>query len=179
MKILIVDDQQLVLLPLHKGLTDMGYEVKAAANVLDAIAAYDAFEPELVITDINMPFLPGAGTTDLTDINEKAAGLEIVKYVRFVKKKDTPIMMLSGNIEETVFLKSLALGANDYIKKPLKINEIGLRIKKLMGGAMRIQEPGLRERLLETWREGCTSGLSIKNPFTMAVQAALLLLYTM
>lgn len=178
MKILIVDDQQLVLLPLQKGLTDLGYEVTAAANVLDAIGAYDAFGPDLVITDINMPFLPQTGDADLTDINEKAAGLEIVKYIRSVKKQDTPIMMLSGNVEESVFLKSIELGANDYVKKPLKINDIGARVKKLMSGAKLTQEHNFRHRLLQTWRSACASRILIKDPFTIAGQLALLLLYS-
>ena len=43
MKILIVDDQELVLLSLEKCLTDLGYEVKCSNNVFDGIATYDEF----------------------------------------------------------------------------------------------------------------------------------------
>ena len=133
MKILIVDDQQLILLPLKKYLTDLGYEVKAAGNVFDAIAAYDAFNPDLVITDINMPMLPcGNMQGSPTDINEKAAGLEIVKYIRYIKLSPSPIMVLSGNVEENIIKRGFELGINEYIKKPLILKEIGLRVKRLL-----------------------------------------------
>lgn len=133
MKILIVDDQQLILLPLRKWLTDLGYEVRAAENVFDAIAAYDAFAPDLVITDINMPMLP---TTNLmaspTDINDKAAGLEIVKYIRSIKQSPSPIMVLSGNTEENIIERGFELGINEYMKKPLMLKEMSLRVKRLL-----------------------------------------------
>jgi CheY-like chemotaxis protein len=48
---------KLVILSLSKCLTDLGYEVKSANNVFNAIAAYDEFQPNLVIADINMPVL--------------------------------------------------------------------------------------------------------------------------
>jgi CheY-like chemotaxis protein len=105
MKILIVDDQELVLLSLEKCLTDLGYEVKKANNVFDAIAKYDEFLPNLVIADINMPVLSNGDTMDLpVDINDKASGLEIVKYIKKIKKHDIPVMILSGNNDEDVIL---------------------------------------------------------------------------
>jgi CheY-like chemotaxis protein len=57
MKILIVDDQELVILSLEKCLVDLGYDVVSANNVSDAIKMYDEHSPNLVIADINMPFL--------------------------------------------------------------------------------------------------------------------------
>jgi DNA-binding response OmpR family regulator len=132
-KILIVDDQQLILLPLNKWLTNLGYEVSCAENVFDAIAAYDTFSPDLVITDINMPMLPGGnGLTSPTDINEKAAGLEIVKYIRFIKQSPSPIIVLSGNVEENIIKRGFELGVNEYMKKPLILKEIGIRVQRLL-----------------------------------------------
>lgn len=132
-KILIVDDQQLILLPLTKWLSDLGYEVKFAENVFDAIAAFDAFGPDLVITDINMPMLPGGNRPGSpTDINEKAAGLEIVKYIRSIKQSPLPIIVLSGNVEENIIKRGFDLGVNEYMKKPLILKEIGMRVKRLL-----------------------------------------------
>jgi CheY-like chemotaxis protein len=134
MKILIVDDQELVLLSLEKCLTDLGYEVKKANNVFDAIAKYDEFLPNLVIADINMPVLSNGDTMDLpVDINDKASGLEIVKYIKKIKKHDIPVMILSGNNDEDVILKGFELGVSDYMKKPLSLGEIGARVKRLIG----------------------------------------------
>lgn len=108
MKILIVDDQELVLLSLEKCLTDLGYEVKSSNNVFDAIAKYDEFLPSLVIADINMPVFSSISDTDQTiDNSAKAAGLEIVKHIKVIKKHDIPVMILSGNNDEDVILKGL------------------------------------------------------------------------
>lgn len=134
MKILIIDDQELVLLSLDKCLTDLGYEVKSSNNVFDAIAQYDAFSPDLVIADINMPVLAEGNTRNLPiSINDRAAGLEIVKYIKNIKKHDTPVMILSGNNDEDVILKGFELGVSDYMKKPLSLGEIGARVKRLIG----------------------------------------------
>lgn len=133
-KILIVDDQELVLISLEKCLTDLGYEVKSSNNVFDAIAKYDEFLPNLVIADINMPVLTSADRADQPfSINDKASGLEIVKYIKGIKKHDIPVMILSGNSDEDIILKGFELGAADYMKKPLGLNEIGARVKRLIG----------------------------------------------
>ena len=133
-KILIVDDQELVLISLEKCLTDLGYEVKSSNNVFDAIAKYDEFLPNLVIADINMPVLTSADRADQPfNINDKASGLEIVKYIKGIKKHDIPVMILSGNSNEDIILKGFELGAADYMKKPLGLNEIGARVKRLIG----------------------------------------------
>jgi CheY-like chemotaxis protein len=49
-KILVIDDQELVILSLSKNVLHLGYEVKSANNVFNAIAAYE-FQPNLVIAD--------------------------------------------------------------------------------------------------------------------------------
>jgi len=134
MKILIVDDQELVLLSLNKCLADLGYDVLSSNNVFDAIKKYDQFEPDLVIADINMPVLEiESQKNDTTNINEKASGLEIVKYIKKIKKHTTPVMILSGNSDEEIIVKGFDLGAADYMKKPLSLNEIGARVKRLIG----------------------------------------------
>ncbi|MBP6754725.1 MAG: glycosyltransferase [Bacteroidia bacterium] len=134
MKILIVDDQELVLLSLKKCLTDLGYEVESSNSVSEAIAKYDEYLPDLVIADINMPISDSVTPADQPiDINSKAAGLEIVKYIKVIKNHDIPVMILSGNNDEEIILKGFDLGVSDYMKKPLSLNEIGARVKRLIG----------------------------------------------
>lgn len=127
MKILIIDDQQLVLLSLEKSLTDLGYQVISADNIVDAIQKYDALNPNLVIVDINM-------SQDNT--NESESGLEVVKHIKQIKKDKTPVMVLSGNTDEEVIIRGFDLGIDDYMKKPLSLNEIGARVKRLIGVAV-------------------------------------------
>jgi DNA-binding response OmpR family regulator len=57
MKILLADDQELVLLSLEKSLIMLGYTVIRAQNVTDAKNMYDFVMPDLVIADLNMPYI--------------------------------------------------------------------------------------------------------------------------
>lgn len=118
MKILAIDDQQLVLLPIQKRLNQLGYHVKIETDASLGISTFNTFSPDLVIVDINMPGV---------------SGLDIVKYIRNSKKADTPIMVLSGNIQDDIITEGFDLGINDYMKKPLSLNEIYARVKRLIG----------------------------------------------
>jgi CheY-like chemotaxis protein/glycosyltransferase involved in cell wall biosynthesis len=118
MKILAIDDQQLVLLSLQKRLSDLGYTVRIETDANEGISTYNSFNPDLVIVDINMPGV---------------SGLEIVKYIRNSKNADTAVMVLSGNTQDDVITEGFELGINDYMKKPLSLNEISARVKRLIG----------------------------------------------
>ena len=117
MKILAIDDQQLILLPLEKRLKKIGYDVKTETDPLDAILAYKKFQPDLVIVDIN--------------ISQNLSGLDIISYIRSVESKDVYIVVLSGRTDTKTISKAYELGINDYIKKPLSLHEICLRIQQI------------------------------------------------
>ena len=118
MKILAIDDQQLVLLPLQKRLTELGYDVKIETNGTSGIDTFNSFQPDLVIVDINMPGVPG---------------LDVVKYIRQTKNSNIPIVVLSGDTQDKTITDGFDLGIDDYMKKPLSLNEISARIKRLIG----------------------------------------------
>ncbi len=118
MKVLVIDDQELVLLPIEKRLTAMGYNVKVETNGIEGKKLFDSFNPDLVIIDINMP---------------EISGLDIVEYIREEAKSATPIMVLSGSVDDNNIIKGFELGINDYMKKPLSLNEICARTKHLIG----------------------------------------------
>jgi len=118
MKVLAIDDQQLVLLPLQKRLEALGYKVKTEFNAETGIETYKSFQPDLVIVDINMP---------------EVSGIDVVKFIRVEEKSTTPIMVLSGNTDDAIITEGFELGINDYMKKPLSLNEISARVKRLVG----------------------------------------------
>ena len=118
MKILAIDDQKLVLIPLKSRLAELGYEVLTETNALKGMELYDSFQPDLVIVDMNMPTV---------------SGMEIVQHIRRDKKDTTPIMILSGNTDDEMITKGFDLGVNDYMKKPLSLNEVCARVKRLIG----------------------------------------------
>lgn len=118
MKVLAIDDQQLVLLPLQKRLIDLGYNVKIETDATKGLKVFDAFNPDLVILDVNMP-----------DIS----GFDVISHIRITKGRQTPIMILSGVVKNDNIVKAFELGVNDYMKKPLSLSEICVRVKHLIG----------------------------------------------
>lgn len=118
MKVLAIDDQQLVLLPLQKRLMDLGYEVKIETDASNGLKTYDVFNPDLVIVDLNMP---------------NVSGFEVINHIRVKRDSQTPIMILSGNTQDDAITAAFDLGVNDYMKKPLSLVEICARVKNLIG----------------------------------------------
>ncbi|ADV50326.1 response regulator [Cellulophaga sp. E16_2] len=118
MKILAIDDQQLILMSLQKRLIELGYEVKTADSGVKGIELFKTFEPELVILDINMP-----GMT----------GLEVVKHIRIIEESKVPILVMSGNTDEKIIVNGFDLGIDDYMKKPVSLSEVAARVKRIIG----------------------------------------------
>ncbi len=117
MKILTIDDQTLILLSLEKKLSELGYEVITAKTGGEGIELFDIEKPDLVIVDINLP---------------KMSGLDIVKYIKEAAIA-TKVMIMSGDTQEDTILKGFKLGIDDYMKKPVTLNEVVARVKKLIG----------------------------------------------
>ncbi len=118
MKILAIDDQQLILLSVEKRLKEIGYTVEIADTGEKGIELYDSFQPDLVLVDINMPGL---------------SGLDVVKHIRVTKEGKIPILIMSGNTEEEIIVEGFNLGIDDYMKKPVSLDEMSARIKRLIG----------------------------------------------
>ncbi|MEP2239999.1 MAG: response regulator [Maribacter sp.] len=126
MKILAIDDQKLILLSVEKRLTEIGYEVKTANSIESGIQLFNSFKPDLVLLDMNMPEMSGTELVSCT-------GTEVVKYIRMFMKNDTPILVMSGNTDEHLIMENFSLGVNDYLKKPVSLDEMAARIKRIIG----------------------------------------------
>ncbi|APU09964.1 transcriptional regulator [Cellulophaga lytica] len=116
MKILAIDDQQLILLSVEKKLTDLGYQVQTASSGATGIETFNSFKPDLVIVDINMPDM---------------SGLDVVKHIK--NNSSTAIMVMSGNTDEDIILDGFNLGIDDYMKKPVSLEEVAARVKRIVG----------------------------------------------
>lgn len=117
MKILIAEDEPLILQTLELKLKKEGYEVVGCPDGLDAIQKIDAEQPDLVITDIMMPYM---------------SGLEVVRKVKQDGMgKSIPVIVLSTMGQESIVEEAFELGADDYLKKPFSLSELSIRIKKL------------------------------------------------
>jgi len=106
-KILVVDDDRLVLATLTHGLVQAGYEVIDADNGDDAILLAREHRPELALLDIRM---------------EGMSGFDVAAYLR--EALQTPFMFLSAFADEDTVAKVKELGAVAYLVKPLDIHQI-------------------------------------------------------
>jgi len=118
MKILAIDDQQLILMSLLKRLEDAGLEVQTATEAEQGMKLFDSYQPDLVILDINMPYV---------------SGLEVVKFIRQKRKSKVPVLIMSGKTGEETLKEAYELGINDFMKKPISLNEVLMRIQSLLG----------------------------------------------
>jgi len=142
MKILTIDDQHLILLSLEKKLTELGYQVLTADNGKLGKECFDYYKPDLVIVDINMPDM---------------SGLEVVKHIRIKSKSKTPILVMSGNTDEKIIVDGFDLGIDDYMKKPVSLNEVAARVKRILGSeptALKIAHKNDTEQMLQQYCVG-------------------------
>ncbi len=117
MKILIAEDEPLILQTLELKLKKEGYDVIGCTDGLDALQKIDAEQPDLVITDIMMPYM---------------SGLEVVRKVKQDDvQKNIPVIVLSTMGQENIVEEAFELGADDYLKKPFSLSELSIRIKRL------------------------------------------------
>ena len=118
MKILVCEDDNLLLKALKFRLKKDGFEVLTAEDGKKAIEIIGAQEADFIISDIMMPYIKG---------------LELLSYVRqkFSEKK-IPFIILSGINNEATKIESIELGADDYIVKPFIPSELSFRIKKML-----------------------------------------------
>lgn len=105
-KILVVDDDRLVLATVAHGLARAGYEVIDADNGDDAILLAREHRPDLALLDIRM---------------EGKSGFDVAAYLR---ERRVPFMFLSAFSDEATVAQVKALGALAYLVKPLDIGQI-------------------------------------------------------
>jgi DNA-binding response OmpR family regulator len=118
MRILVAEDDDLMLKTLEFRLKRDGHEVIVARDGREALEKIKSASPDLIITDIMMPYF---------------SGLEIIGFIRQQNEKKIPIIILSGMGQEDVVLEAFRLGADDYITKPFSPNELSVRIRRFSG----------------------------------------------
>lgn len=118
-KIMIVDDEKSIRQSLSDVLRDEGFDVILASDGHKALKMLDSNLPDLVILDIWMPVMDGT---------------EVLKEIKAIQP-NLPVIMISGhgNIEAAV--KTIKLGAYDYIEKPLSLEAVLLTVKRALNEA--------------------------------------------
>ena len=114
-KVLVVDDEKLIVKGIRFSLLQDGMEVDCAYDGEEALAMAKANEYDMILLDIMLP---------------KMDGFEVCQAIR--EFSDMPIVMLTAKGDDMDKILGLEYGADDYITKPFNILEVKARIKAIM-----------------------------------------------
>ena len=131
-RILVVDDERQILRALQTSLRGAGYEVDTAETAETALAAAAMRPPEAVILDLILP--DGTGT-------------DVVRELR--TWSTAPVIVLSAVGDEREKVAALDAGADDYVTKPVGIDELIARLRAVLRRVVPSGEPVLRIGELE------------------------------
>ena len=115
MKILVVDDEELLVKGIRFNLQNEGYEVYTGSNGIEAVQLTHEVDPDLIILDIMMPQMDG-----------------LTACARIREFSDVPIILLTAKVEDMDKLMGFDHGADDYLTKPFNILELKARIRALL-----------------------------------------------
>ena len=115
MKILVVDDEKLLVKGIRFNLENEGYDVTTGSDGMEAVELAGSENPDLIVLDLMMPRLDG---------------LEACGKIR--ELSDVPIIMLTAKADDMDKLMGFEHGADDYLTKPFNILELKARIKALL-----------------------------------------------
>lgn len=117
MKILVAEDEPLMLMAIEGKLKNEGYEVVGVADGREALKQIEQNDFKLIITDILMPY---------------TSGLELISIVKSGTAKKIPVIVLSGLGQEDTVMEAFQLGADDFLTKPFNPTELSVRVKRLL-----------------------------------------------
>lgn len=123
-RILLVDDEPLIIKGLKYSLEQDGYETDSAADGEEAVNKFFAGNFDLVLLDVMLP---------------KMSGIEVCQRIR--ERSYVPIIMLTAKGEDMDKILGLEYGADDYMTKPFNILEVKARIKSILRRAAAAPEP--------------------------------------
>lgn len=129
-RILLVDDEPLILKGLKYTLEQEGYETDSAADGLEALEKFSSSEYDLILLDVMLPELDG---------------ISVCQRIR--EHSNVPIIMLTAKGEDMDKILGLEYGADDYMTKPFNILEVKARIKTILRRAAINQPPEEKKTL--------------------------------
>lgn len=117
-KIMIVEDDEVMLKLVERILSKEGYSIEIANNGKEAIEKLTHNHFDLVITDVMMPY---------------ANGFEIISRIKSSQNgAQTAVIIISSLNNEDSIMEGFELGANDFLRKPIMIGELMIRVKRLL-----------------------------------------------
>ncbi len=114
-RVLVVDDEPNIVDVISMALRYQGFQVEAAANGADAIAAVSSFKPQLIVLDVMLPDMEG---------------FDVAKRIG-ARQTRVPIIYLTARDATEDKIRGLTLGGDDYVTKPFSLEELVARIRSI------------------------------------------------
>jgi EAL domain-containing protein (putative c-di-GMP-specific phosphodiesterase class I) len=129
-RILIVDDDENNVRLMTRILQTAGYlNLRGITDARTVLAARRAWNPDLILLDMHMPHVDGIALLHM--FHAQASASEFV-----------PILVLTADVSRETLKRALTAGANDYVTKPVDVDEVLLRVRNLL--AIRLSHEGLK-----------------------------------
>jgi DNA-binding response OmpR family regulator len=131
-KILVVDDDLVIVKAMSMKLTPAGYQVISAMDGSEAISAARKEKPDLILLDLNFP----------NDVGISWDGFQIIAWLqRIDDSKKTPVIVISGGDPAKFKTRALQAGAIAYFQKPVKNDELLALIKQTLQASSNPAQP--------------------------------------
>ena len=163
-RILLVDDEVTLRNFLKEGLENFGFECMVASDGLEALGIMEQSPCEIIVTDISMPHMDG---------------IELTEKVK--ARYDVDVIVMTGLMEEYTYNKIMGMGASDFLEKPVSIQELVLRLRRVFRERANIQNRNRAERelresverlrvVIESIVEAMTLAIEKRDPYTSGHQ---------
>ena len=119
MKILVVDDDQMMLTVISKKLQEKKYEVSTTTDAVEALKIVSDEKIDLIISDVIMPCI---------------SGLTFVSMLKNFYFSKVPLILISSYIHKNLILKAQSMGASYFIAKPIDYDHLFLKIREFTSG---------------------------------------------
>jgi len=131
-KILIVDDDAVIIKAMSMKLEPAGYDVVSAVDGTEAIAAVRREKPNLILLDVNFP----------ADIGVSWDGFKVIAWLQRVDEaKGTPVIVISGSEPAKYEARALQAGAVAYLQKPVNNDQLLALIKEKIAASAKPAAP--------------------------------------
>jgi len=133
-RVLVVDDDDMARLLATETLEGAGFEVHEAADGEAGLAAHGALAPDLVLLDVNMPGLDGYAVCERVRARPDGGA--------------TPILVMTANDDVDAVERAFAVGATDFLTKPLNLPLLAHRVRYLLRAAQAFHDEREHARML-------------------------------
>ncbi|MDP8965409.1 MAG: PleD family two-component system response regulator [Cyanobacteriota bacterium] len=149
--ILVVDDDQFTRQLLRRVMEKEGYQVIEAANGEQGLEAYKRLKPHLVLLDALMPVMDGfTCCTQLQMLgSDKSIESEVFVDESFQDASRTPVLMITGLEDQESVDRAFAVGATDYLTKPIHLAVLRQRVRRIIQQSQLYQKLEIANRELQ------------------------------